>query len=173
VANGDRRVEVVEEHVRLENDHDFAACIAKFGRARYEVIAGDETFDGEARVAQFLSENRRAFPDFHFTASRISPSAEAVIVEGRFTGTQNGFWRGLPPTGRKVDFPMCVVFDFAGDAMVNERIYFDLGTALQQLGVQFDPNTPIGKLMAFLGHPVTIVRGALRALWMAVFRRRA
>jgi hypothetical protein len=34
VADSDPRVAVVEEHVRLENDHDFAACIAKFGRAR-------------------------------------------------------------------------------------------------------------------------------------------
>ena len=67
---------------------------------------------------------------------------------------------------------MCVVFDFEGDVMVNERIYFDLGTALQQLGVQFDPNTRIGKLMAFLGHPVTIVRGLLRAVVLRVRPRR-
>jgi predicted ester cyclase len=172
VANGDRRVEVVEEHVRLENDHDFPACIGKFGRARYEVVAGDETFDGEARVEHFLKENKRAFPDFHFTATRISPATEAVVVEGRFTGTQNGFWRGLPPTGRKVDFPMCVIFDFEGDVMVNERIYFDLGTALQQLGVQFDPNTGIGKFVAFVGHPLTIIRGLLRAVVMRVTHRR-
>jgi steroid delta-isomerase-like uncharacterized protein len=172
MATVDRRVEIVTEHVRLENDHDFPACIAKFGRARYEVVAGDELFDGEARVEHFLQENKRAFPDFHFTATRISPAPDAVIAEGRFTGTQNGFWRGLPPTGRKVDFPMCVVFDFEGDVMVNERIYFDLGTALQQLGVQFDPNTPIGKLMAFLGHPLTILRGLLRAVVMRVRPRR-
>ena len=172
MADSDPRVGVVEEHVRLENDHDFAACVDTFGRARYEVVAGDETFDGVARVTQFLNENRRAFPDFRFTASRISPSTEAVIVEGRFTGTQNGFWRGLPPTGRRVDIPMCVVFDFEGDVMVNERLYFDLGTAPQQLGVQFDPDTPIGKAMALIGHPYTIVRGALRALWLRVTRRR-
>ena len=42
MANVDRRVEIVTEHVRLENDHDFPACIGKFGRARYEVVAGDE-----------------------------------------------------------------------------------------------------------------------------------
>lgn len=173
MADGDPRVALVEEHVRLENDHDFAACVATFGRARYEVVAGAETFDGATRVEHFLNENRRAFPDFHFTATRISPSTDAVIVEGRFTGTQNGFWRGLPPTGRRVDFPMCVVFDFEGDVMVNERLYFDLGTPLQQLGVQFDPDTPIGKGMALLGHPYSILRGALRALWLLVSRRRS
>lgn len=173
MADSDPRVALVEEHVRLENAHDFAACIEKFGRARYEVMAGDETFEGAQRVAHFLNENRRAFPDFRFTANRISPSTHAVIVEGRFTGTQNGFWRGLPPTGRQVDFPMCVVFDFEGDVMVNERLYFDLGTPLQQLGVQFDPDTRVGKAMALLGHPYSIVRGALRALGLFLSRRRS
>ena len=163
----------MEEHVRLENEHDFTACIEKFGRARYEVVAADEIFDGPKRVEHFLNEHRRAFPDFRFTATRISPSTDAVIVEGRFTGTQNGFWRGLPPTGRRVDFPMCVVFDFEGDVMVNERLYFDLGTPLQQLGVQFDPDTRVGKAMALLGHPYSIVRGALRALWLLFVRRRS
>lgn len=172
MPSGDRRVDIVNEHVTLENDHDFPACIAKFGRARYEVVADDEVYEGEARVEHFLSENKDAFPDFHFTASRISPTSDAVVVEGRFTGTQNGFWRGLPPTGRRVDFPLCVIFDFEGEVMVNERIYFNLGTALQQLGVQFDPNSGRGKLVAFLSHPLTIVRGLLRAIWMKVVHRR-
>jgi len=163
----------VNEHVRLENAHEFAACIAEFGRARYEVIADEAVFDGAERVDDFLCENRRAFPDFHFEATRVVAAGDnAVLAEGTFTGTHEGPWRGLPATGRRVTFPMCVVFDFEGDVMVNERLYFDIGTPLRQLGVAYDPDSPRGKFCTLLGHPVTIIRALLRTAWLRITRRK-
>jgi predicted ester cyclase len=168
----DPRVDSVNEHMRLENAHDFGGCIAEFGRPRYEVVADGELFDGAERVDDFLSENRHAFPDFKFEPTRVSPTTDAVVVEGRFKGTHLGTWRGLLPTGRKVDFAMCLIFEFEGDTMVNERIYFDIGTPLRQLGVEFDPNSARGKLVALLTHPVTITRAVLRNAWLVITHRK-
>jgi len=58
---------------------------------------------------------------------------------------------------------MLIVFSFEGTAMLGERIYFDLGTALRQLGVARDPNTTAGRIATVLNHPVTIGRSLLRA----------
>ncbi|MGH9164995.1 MAG: ester cyclase [Acidimicrobiales bacterium] len=172
MTDSDRRVAIVNEHVRLENAHDFPACIAKFGRPRYEVIANGEVFDGATRVEVFLDENRRAFPDFHFEATRISPAADAVVVEGQFKGTHEGPWRGLPATGRKVDFAMCVIFDFEGDVMVNERLYFDVTTPLRQLGVADDPNCLKAKLVVALTHPVAIARAVLHTIRLRITHKK-
>lgn len=160
----DPRVDTVNEHMRLENAHDFAGCIAEFGRARYEVVAEDQQYDGADRVNDFLSENVRAFPDFVFVPTSVRPTDDAVVVEGRFQGTHLGSWRGLPATGRRVDFPMCLVFDFEGEAMVAERLYFDLSTPLRQLGVADDPNSVRGKITMIVGHPLVVGRAALRSL---------
>ena len=160
------------EHVRLENAHDFPGCIATFGRARYQVVPDDAVFDGPVRVDDFLVETRRAFPDFHFEATCVVPAGDSVLAEGVFSGTHEGFWRGLPGTGRRVDFPMCVIFDFEGDDMVSERLYFDLGTPLRQLGVAHDPDSLKGKLSILAGHPVTVVRAFVRTAWRRVTRRR-
>ena len=168
----DRRVTTVKEHMRLENAHDFDGCIATFGRARYEVMGSGELFEGAGGVDGFLCENRRAFPDFLFEPTRVSPTPDAVLVEGRFKGTHEGMWRGLPATGRRVDFPMCLIFEFEGDALVNERLYFDLGTPLQQLGVAFDPNSLKGKIVTVLTHPVTMARAVVRTAWFRLTRRR-
>jgi hypothetical protein len=92
---------------------------------------------------------------------------EAVIVEGRFTGTHDGSWRGLPATGRKVDFPLIIVFLFEEDRMVCERTYFNIGTPLSQLGVARDPNSTGGKIATVLNHPIAIGR----ALFRSRFRR--
>src|SRR5439155_464239 len=87
-----------------ENAHDFERCIAMFAHPRYEIIATGEVWDGHSGVNALLQENKKGFPDFRFHPESFHHSAEAVIVEGRFTGTHSGNWRGLPPTGRKVDF---------------------------------------------------------------------
>lgn len=153
----------VLEHMRLENDHDFPGCIDAFSHARYEIVATGEVHDGPDAVGAFLNENRRAFPDFHFEPSRIAPADDAVLVEGVFRGTQDGTWRGLPATGRTVEFRMAVIFEFDKDQLVCERVYFDLGTPLRQLGVARDPTSLSGRLTTLLTHPLTIARALLRS----------
>lgn len=166
VALQERRVAIVNEHMRLENAHDFRGCIDEFAQARYTVVASNELYDGADRVNDFLVENVTAFPDFQYEPTRVSPTPDAVVVEGRFTGTHLGRWRGLPATGKRVDFEMCLIFDFEGESMVNEKLYFDLSTPLRQLGVADDPNSIRGKLTTVLTHPIVVLRAALRELML-------
>jgi steroid delta-isomerase-like uncharacterized protein len=167
MTEADPRVETVLEHVTLENAHDFEGCTAKFASAKYTTPADEGLYEGSAAVIGFLDDTRKAFPDFHFEASRISPGPTIVVAEGMFQGTHLGTWRGLPATGRKVNFPMCVVFEFEGDDMVNEKIYMDLATPLRQLGVAFDPNGVAFKIFTVLSHPITLTK----ALFRSLFRR--
>ena len=150
--------------MRLENEHNFRGCIGAFAHPRYEIVATGEIHDGAAAVDAFLAENRRAFPDFRFHPARTVAAGDSVLVEGTFTGTHEGTWRGLPATGRKVSFRMAVVFEFDGEDLVCERVYFDLGTPLRQLGVARDPTSLSGRMTTVLTHPVTITRALVRAL---------
>jgi predicted ester cyclase len=164
VADAQGREAIVNEHMRLENGHDFPACIDTFHHARYEVLPSAEVFDGPEAVGGFLETNRKAFPDFVFSPTRVMGGPDAVLVEGRFVGTHLGTWRGLLATGRQVDFPMALVFEFDDDKMVNERVYFDLNSPLQQLGVGDDPNGLRFKLTLGLTHPFAIFKTILRKL---------
>src|SRR4029453_4673484 len=116
-----------------------------------------------------MQENVAAVPDLHFGTEPMHPAEDAIVVEGRYRGTHEGTWRGLPATGRKVDFPMIIVFPFEGEAMLGERIYFDLDTTLRQLGVAWDPNSTWGRVATAVNHPITLSRALLRRL----FRRRS
>lgn len=160
----DLRVATVNEHVRLENAHDFPGCIDTFGSAKYELVADGENFDGADRVHFFLSQNLTAFPDFVFEPTRVSPTTDAVLVEGRFKGTHLGPWRGLPATGKKVDFAMCLIFEFDGESMTNEKLYFDMNTPLDQLDVADNYNSLRGKLTLVLTHPIVILKACLFSL---------
>jgi steroid delta-isomerase-like uncharacterized protein len=159
-----RREEVCLGHMTAENAHDFDVAIGFFHRPRYDVVATGEVHDGADALRALMRENVTAFPDFSYTWDHIHHADDAIVAEGTFRGTHHGTWRGLPATGRKVAFPMLIVFPFDGEHMMGERIYFDLNTALRQLGVARDPNSISGKITTVLNHPVTLGRALLRKL---------
>jgi predicted ester cyclase len=156
------REEACLAHMTEENAHRFEDAIGRFDHARYEIVPTGEVYDGPEAVDRLMRENQEAFPDFHFEPERLHHADEAIVVEGTFTGTQEGSWRGLPPTGKRVEFPMLIVFRFDGPAMLGERIFFDLGTALRQLGVSRDPGSTTGRIATVLNHPVAIARALIR-----------
>jgi hypothetical protein len=48
------RIAIVEEHVRLENDHNLDGVLGTFGEgAHYDDEAWDEHFEGQSGVRQF------------------------------------------------------------------------------------------------------------------------
>lgn len=145
-----------------ENAHEFERCIGAFDHPRYEIVATGEVWDGHDGVNALLLQNITAFPDFKFDPQLIQHADHAVIVEGRFRGTHHGNWRGLPATGRTIDFPLIIVFVFEEDRMTCERTYFDLGTILRQLGVARDPKSLGGRLETMLGHPFVVGRAFIR-----------
>jgi len=134
----ERREALMREHVDAENRRDLDAVIATFERPRYEV--NGETSDGEGPVRDLLEEMLTAFPDFHAEDSKILHADDAVIVEGRVTGTHDGPFGGIPPTGRRVDYSLVAIFEFEEDRLVCEKVYFDTATILTQIGVLPDPS---------------------------------
>ncbi len=159
-----KREEICLGHMTAENAHQFDHCISFFARPRYEIVATGEVYDGGTEVGRLMRENETAFPDFSYDFEKVHHAEDAIVVEGVFRGTHEGTWRGLPATGRRVEFPMLIVFPFDGEAMLGERIFFDLNTPLRQLGVARDPNSTAGKVTTVLNHPLTITRALLRKL---------
>jgi predicted ester cyclase len=165
VSLREQREATVLEHIRTENEHDFDGCIAAFSHPRYEIMATGEVWDGHEGVDALMHENQKGFSDFRFEAQEWHHGDTAVVVEGRFRGTQDGNWRGLPPTGREVDFPLVAVYRFEGENLICERTYFDINTALCQLGVARDPNSTSGRVFTALNHPIAVIRAAVRGLF--------
>ena len=155
------REAVVLEHIDSENRHDFEATVRTFSRPRYEVTPTAEVHDGADAVLAFLLESHNGFPNFELSIEKMHVAEDAIIVETRFVGTHSGTWKGLPPTGRRVDYMMCNVFEFDGPDLVCERLSFDSLTILQQLGVARDPTTWAGSLEMVLLHPLVVAHAWL------------
>jgi steroid delta-isomerase-like uncharacterized protein len=109
-----------------------------------------------------------ALPDLQIEVQSRHVTDDAVVMEVLIHGTHLGPWRGLPATGRKVEVPLCGVYSFdSTDRLSGEKIYYDRGTILRQLGVFHEPESLIGRVFILLSHPLTIAR----ALGRMVTRR--
>lgn len=150
------RDRVVRAHMDAEARGDFAAAQATFHHPRYEIVATGEVHDGADAVAAFYGETARAFPDLSFTRPTLRHARDGVTVETVFRATHRGAWRGLPATGRVVEYAMMNVFLFDEDRLVGERMYFDLLTPLRQIGIARDPTSLGGRIATALNHPLTV-----------------
>jgi steroid delta-isomerase-like uncharacterized protein len=160
------RIAIVEQHVRLENQHDLEGVLGTFGEsARYDDEAWGDHYTGRDGVRTFYQQLMAALPDLEIVVQRWHVTDDAILLEVIIRGTHLGGWRGLPATGRRVEVPLCGIYTFdAEDRLAGEKIYYDRGTVLHQLGVFHDPQSFLGQLSTVATHPITIVRAALRKL---------
>jgi steroid delta-isomerase-like uncharacterized protein len=160
------RIAIVEQHIRLENEHDLEGILRTFGEsARYDDEPWGEHYKGRDGVRQFYEQLMKALPDLEIDVQRQHVADDAVLVEVIIRGTHLGGWRGLPATGRRLEFPLCGVYTFdVDDCLAGEKIYYDRGTVLRQLGIFHEPTSAFGRICTLAAHPGTIARAFARKL---------
>ena len=160
------RIAIVDRHIRLENEHDLEGVLATFGdHARYDDEPWGEHYEGRDGVRSFYQQLMSALPDLVIDVQRRHVTDDAILVEVMIRGTHLGAWRSLPPTGRRVEIPLCGVYTFDGDdRLAGEKIYYDRGTVLRQLGVFHEPQSVLGQISILVTHPVTIARALARKI---------
>ena len=154
------RLKIVNEHVGLENEHDLDGIMATFGQAaRYDDEPWGAHYTGRDAVRAFYTELLEALPDLHIDVRHRHAADAAVILEVLIRGRHLGAWRGLPATGRQLEFPLCGVFTFdAHHRLAGEKIHYDRATVLRQLGVFHEPESLRGRIVTALTHPLTMAR---------------
>lgn len=127
------------------------AAIAKGDTAKIRELCGPtivhveagSTFRGIDEVAAHYQAMSSPFPDLEIVIERQLESGDTVVTEMRFTGTQTAPMATpqgvLPPSGRRVDVPGCVLQTIR-DGKVTQHIgYYDQLVFLGQLGLLPEP----------------------------------
>lgn len=160
------RARLVEEHVRFENLRDLDGVVKTFGNtAVYDDEPWEEHHDGLDGVRGYYHQLMTALPDLSIEVKKRYVTDENIVLEVVIRGTHLGAWRGLPGTGKKVEFPLCAIYTFdENDKLAGERIYYDRATPLRQVGVFNEPDTTLGRVTTALTHPVTLTRAMARRI---------
>ena len=97
----------------------------------------------EARKEHFASW-RRAFPDQLLNVDELVAEGDKVVLRWSMTGTHQGEFWGVAPTGKKVSFGGTSTFRIAGGIITEEYIQYDALGFMQQLGVVPAISQPAG-----------------------------
>ena len=96
----------------------------------YEIVPTGQRWEGHAGARAFSTELFGAFPDNRFALSEIVVGPQGVFEVATLTGTNQGPWAGVPPSGLPVSLEVLILFpwDSATERFLGERIWFDRGS---------------------------------------------
>jgi steroid delta-isomerase-like uncharacterized protein len=121
--------------MEAENEHEFDEALGTFRHPRYEIVPTGAIYDGAEQVAAYYAATRQGFPDQTNELIELYHADDAVIAEFNLRGTHRGEIWGIPPTNKSFECRMTAFFLFEGARMTCERVYFDMATILEQLGL--------------------------------------
>ena len=92
----------------------------------YTVVNQNVSWHGKSGATQFYEQLLGAFPDIHFDLRNVVIGPQGVFEEAHVTGTHLAPWLDLVPSGRPVEFDVCILFPWdAGQKLFKgERVYF-------------------------------------------------
>jgi predicted ester cyclase len=93
----------------------------------------------EATGAQLLKEVfarlLRAYPDLHITAEDLIEEGDRLVSRNTVTGTHQGEYMGISPTGKSVTYNEIFIVRFAGGRIAETWGVVDVLSQMKQLGV--------------------------------------
>jgi predicted ester cyclase len=107
----------------------------------------DESLLDEVAAGPFAELARRwvmpfrgAFPDFHMQVVRVVAEADTVVAHFRCSGTHEGAWLDIAPTGRRFeDVDEIYIFRVRRGRIVSAVGVEDNLSRLRQLGIALTP----------------------------------
>jgi steroid delta-isomerase-like uncharacterized protein len=77
----------------------------------------------------------RGLPDLHLTIEDLIAEGDKVVIRNSVTGTHQGEYMGLPPTGKFVTYHEIFIFRFADGRIAETWGVVDVLSQMKQLGV--------------------------------------
>lgn len=101
----------------------------------YEIAWTGQRWEGHDGARTFYQTFLGAFPDVKFDLQDIVIGAQGVFEMAEMTGTHQGPWAGLAPSGRTVRLQVLIHFpwDPGKEKFAGEKIYFDRGAFGQSI----------------------------------------
>jgi predicted ester cyclase len=76
----------------------------------------------------------RAYPDLHITVEDLIEEGDKLVSRNTVTGTHQGEYMGLPPTGKSVTYNEIFIARFAGGRVAETWGVVDVFSQMKQLG---------------------------------------
>jgi steroid delta-isomerase-like uncharacterized protein len=89
---------------------------------------------GAQALKQVWAVLLRAFPDLHVAVEDVIAEGDKVVCRNTVTGTHQGEYMGLPPTGKSITYNEIFIFRFAAGRIAETWGVVDVLSQMRQLG---------------------------------------
>jgi steroid delta-isomerase-like uncharacterized protein len=89
---------------------------------------------GPQALKEVFARLHQAFPDLHVTVEDLIEEGDKVVGRNSVTGTHEGEYMGLPPTGKSVTYNEIMIFRFEGGRIAETWGVVDVFSQMKQLG---------------------------------------
>ena len=90
---------------------------------------------GPDGLRQAVGMFKAGFPDLHATVEATIAEGDRVVTRGYITGTHNGPFMNIPPTGKSIHVNYIDVWRIENGKAVENWVQMDMLGLMQQLGV--------------------------------------
>jgi steroid delta-isomerase-like uncharacterized protein len=91
--------------------------------------------NGAQAIKEVFTTFHRAFPDLRITIEDMIEEGDKLVVRNTVTGTHQGEYMGIAPTGKSVTYNEIFIFRFANGRIVETWGVVDVLSQMKQLGV--------------------------------------
>jgi steroid delta-isomerase-like uncharacterized protein len=90
---------------------------------------------GAQALKEVFARLHRVFGDLHVTIEDLIEEGDKIVSRNSVTGTHQGEYMGLPPTGRSVTYNEIFIFRFVNGRIAETWGVVDVFSQMRQLGV--------------------------------------
>lgn len=132
--------ELVNAYVDVWNEQEYSKIpdLVSESFVMHGPAAPEGGVHGPEGLEEFVREMVTGFPDFQVTILDELCGEDLVMCEADVTGTHEGEFDGVPPTGREIEFRAMEKFRVADGNVQEHRVYFDQQELVEQLGLTDD-----------------------------------
>ena len=125
-AEHDAIRELWKRHSIAENKRDLPGLLSTLtDDCVYELVQTGHRWEGHEGAARFYTGLLGGFPDIDFQLTDIVIGPQGVCEEADVTGTHEGEWLGVPPSGQRLGWKVTIFFPWDRDRRLfkGERVY--------------------------------------------------
>ena len=138
---GDELLALMPDWIEAFNAHDVEEWLSYItDNAAHEYVPAPPPATGIDENRAFMNMVFEAFPDEHMDPQRILASQDIVAMEWISTGTLEGKWMGMGPTGQGGPVPHLTIFDFEGGKAKRLTTYLDIVSFMAVAGLMPPPD---------------------------------
>ena len=131
----DNKAVVRQVYEECFNKHHLAAIDTSIDPNEVDHFAPPGTPSGIEGARKLIGMFLTAFPDIHVTVEDMIAEVDKTVARITMSGTQQGAFLGIPPTGKHFSITLIEINRFEGGKSVEHWAEMNLLSLLQQLGV--------------------------------------